>query len=181
MNISKINSILLFVMASIALGVGAGVSGQSAVDQAAAGQVESQYLSSVETTAQYSASDFAVDGNLSKPFWERAKWIEFDHDPTGKMENPSVKTRVAAIWSDRYIYFAFSGRYDSLNVYEGEDISKERWELWARDVVEVFLNPRPARISHYYEFEVAPNNQWIDLEIEKTRTPVNDAWWNSGL
>ena len=88
---------------------------------------------------------------------------------------------MAAVWSDRYIYFAFSGHYESLNTYEGEDVSKERWELWNRDVVEVFLNPRPERVSHYYEFEVAPNNQWIDLEIEKTKTPFNDASWNSGF
>lgn len=88
---------------------------------------------------------------------------------------------MAAVWSDRYIYFAFSGHYEALNIYEGEDIAKERWELWNRDVVEVFLNPEPKRISHYYEFEVAPNNQWIDLEIEKTRTPFNDPAWNSGF
>jgi hypothetical protein len=138
-------------------------------------------LSSSEAVAIYSGSDFAPDGDLSKKVWKDAKWVEFDHDPTGKTENPAIATRVAAIWSDRYVYFAFSGRYESLNVYEGEDISKERWELWNRDVVEVFLNPRPERISHYYEFEVAPNNQWIDLEIEKTKTPFNDAGWNSGF
>jgi hypothetical protein len=45
----------------------------------------------------------------------------------------------------------------------------------------VFLNPEPERISHYYEFEVAPNNQWIDLEIEKKNNPFNDASWNSGF
>ena len=44
-----------------------------------------------------------------------------------------------------------------------------------------FSNPQPERITHYYEFEVAPNNQWIDLEIEKTKTPFNDAAWNSGF
>jgi hypothetical protein len=48
-------------------------------------------------------------------------------------------------------------------------------------VAEVFLNPAPERISHYYEFEVAPNNQWIDLEIEKKNDPFNDASWNSGF
>jgi hypothetical protein len=167
----------LSILACVGLSAGMSVTALPVAGQAAA----SPYLSNVETTATYSASDFAVDGDLSKPAWEHAKWIEFDHDPTGKKENPSVKTRVGAVWSDRYIYFAFSGRYDSLNVYEGEDISKERWELWNRDVVEVFLNPRPEKVSHYYEFEVAPNNQWIDLEIEKTKTPFNDAAWNSGF
>ena len=28
---------------------------------------------------------------------------------------------------------------------------------------------------------MAPNNQWIDLEIEKKKTPFNDAAWNSGF
>ena len=79
------------------------------------------------------------------------------------------------------MYFAFSCRFNTLNVYEGEDISRERWELWDRDVAEVFINPQPDRMTHYYEFEVAPNNQWIDLEIDKTKNPFNDAAWNSGF
>jgi cellulose/xylan binding protein with CBM9 domain len=144
-------------------------------------QNEDQYLSKIEAAAKYSAIDFTPDGDLSKKTWSHARWTEFDHDATGKIENPAVRTRVATVWTDRYIYFAFSARYDSLNTYEGEDISKERWELWNRDVVEVFLNPEPRRITHYYEFEVAPNNQWIDLEIEKKKTPFNDANWNSGF
>ena len=48
-------------------------------------------------------------------------------------------------------------------------------------MAEVFLNPEPARVPHYYEFEVAPNNQWIDLEIDKTKNPFNNASWNSGF
>jgi alpha-galactosidase len=126
-------------------------------------------------------TDFVPDGNLSKKVWKDASWIEFAHDASGKIENPAVRTSVAAVWSDRYVYFAFSAHYDSLNIYEGEDITKERWELWNRDVVEVFLNPQPERMTHYYEFEVAPNNQWIDLEIEKKKNPFNDASWNSGF
>ncbi len=183
--LAKINSMTIFLRsASVLLFVGVIIAlhaGMPASAQQKAGQTVEQYSSNSETTATYSAKDFAVDGDLSKAAWKKAKWVEFDHDPTGKTENPAVKTRVAAIWTDRYIYFAFSGRYESLNVYQGEDVSKERWELWNRDVVEVFVNPQPERISHYYEFEVAPNNQWIDLEIEKTKTPFNDAGWNSGF
>jgi Carbohydrate family 9 binding domain-like len=176
MNSSRVSIVSLSVIAVAALTVASFTFARST-----SSQTDSQYFSSSETVATYSPSDFAPDADLSKGVWKRAKWAEFDHDATGKTENPSIKTRVAAAWSDRYVYFAFSGHYESLNVYEGEDISKERWELWNRDVVEVFLNPQPERISHYYEFEVAPNNQWIDLEIEKTKTPFNDASWNSGF
>ncbi len=170
---SKIRAILFF---ALALGISV-----SAFSRQASRQSQISYLNSIETSAKYLTRDFAPDGDLTKVEWKKATWVAFDHDPTGKIENPAVKTRVAALWSDRYIYFAFSSHYESLNVYEGEDVSKERWELWNRDVVEVFLNPRPDRITHYYEFEVAPNNQWIDLEIEKTKTPFNDASWNSGF
>jgi hypothetical protein len=176
MTISKFTSIFLWVIAGVAVNHRI-----PALAESTSRQADNQYLNCTETIATYSASDFAVDGNLTKPAWKSATWIEFDHDPTGKTENPSVKTRVAAVWSDRYIYFAFSGKYEMLNTYEGEDASKERWELWNRDVVEVFVNPQPDRVSHYFEFEVAPNNQWIDLEIEKTKTPFNDAAWNSGF
>jgi alpha-galactosidase len=176
MTISRISSIFLFILASLGIwavlpNLGRQVSAKN----------ENQYLSTMETSAKHSANDFAPDGDLSKEMWKNANWIEFDHDAAGKIENPAVRTRVTALWTAHYIYFAFSARYDSLNTYEGEDIAKERWELWNRDVVEVFLNPQPERMTHYYEFEVAPNNQWIDLEIEKKKTPFNDASWNSGF
>ncbi|HYK40663.1 MAG TPA: hypothetical protein VEU98_11570, partial [Candidatus Eremiobacteraceae bacterium] len=45
----------------------------------------------------------------------------------------------------------------------------------------VFLNPQPERVNHYFEFEVAPNNQWIGQKIDKAKVPFNDASWNSGF
>jgi len=139
------------------------------------------YSSDLQMKARYAAADFQPDGDVSKPAWRRAGWIEFEHDMSGLKSYPGAATRAAALWSRSAVYFAYACRYTTLNTYEGEDPAKERWELWNRDVVEVFLNPQPGRVSHYYEFEVAPNNQWIDLEIDKTRTPFNDATWNSGF
>ena len=142
---------------------------------------EQAYSSSVETKSRHSSADFVPDGDLTKPAWKHAKWSEFDNDVSGKSHYPDAATRVASLWTETHIYLAFSARYDSLNVYEGEDPETERWQLWDRDVVEVFLNPQPERVNHYFEFEVAPNNQWIDLEIDKTKDPFNDASWNSGF
>ena len=141
----------------------------------------SAYTSQLEVSARFCAADFIPDGDLSKPAWQHADWVEFAHDMTGRRSYPGAATRVAALWSRTSVYFAFSCRYATLNTYQGEDPSEERWELWNRDVVEVFLNPQPERVNHYYEFEVAPNNQWIDLEIDKDKTPFNDPAWNSGF
>jgi Carbohydrate family 9 binding domain-like len=144
-------------------------------------QEPTTYNSDVRIDAQRAAVDFTPDGNVSNEVWKAAVWVAFDRSMSGQANYPEQATRVASLWSDQYIYFAFSCRYDALNEFEGEDISKERWELWNRDVAEVFLNPQPERQLHYYEFEVAPNNQWIDLEITRGEKPNHDASWNSGF
>ena len=142
---------------------------------------QQSYASDLQLLAKRAAADFSPDGDLSKAAWKHANSVKFDHDASGKSHYPEVSTRVASIWTETHIYFAFWSRYDSLNVYEGEDPAAERWQLWDRDVVEVFLNPQPERVNHYYEFEVAPNNQWVDLEIDKAKEPFNNVHWSSGF
>jgi Carbohydrate family 9 binding domain-like len=139
------------------------------------------YLSRLRLEARHLPKDFAPDGNLRKPAWRGAMWARFDREMSGRPRFPQTATRAACCWSHRWIYFAFRCRYTRLNVYRGEDPALERWELWKRDVAEVFLNPRPARMNRYFEFEVAPNNQWVDLKIRRGATPWHDASWNSGF
>src|SRR5467141_3798005 len=143
--------------------------------------LQESYVSDVQLRAKRSPVEFLPDGDLSKPSWKHAKSVEFDYDASGKSHYPEVSTRVASVWTATHIYFSFWCRYDSLNVYEGEDPTVERWQLLDRDVAEVFLNPQPERVNHYYEFEVAPNNQWIDLEIDKNKNPFTNAAWNSAF
>jgi hypothetical protein len=137
------------------------------------------YTSNVQIQARFSPEGFTPDGDLEKEVWKKAEWVHFDHDMSGQKTHPEAATEVASFWTVNYVYFAFRCKYTALNIYEGEDIAKERWELWNRDVVEVFANPQPERVNHYYEFEVSPNNQWIDLEIDKDKDPFNDAGWDS--
>jgi len=139
------------------------------------------YTSDARTTAKFSSKEFVPDGDLSKRVWRKAEWVKFDYDKSGQPNFPEAATEVASVWTSSYVYFAFRCKYTTLNIYEGEDPAKERWELWDRDVVEVFANPEPERVNHYYEFEVSPNNQWIDLEIDKDKDPFNDAKWDSGF
>ncbi len=146
-----------------------------------AGNMSGEYTSDVRIDAKPLRQDFVPDGDLTKAAWKSAKWVTFDHVMSGKVHFPQSATQVATLWKPGYLYVALRAKYTELNIYEGEDPAKERWELWDRDVVEVFANPQPERVNHYYEFEVAPNNLWIDLEIDKDKTPFNDANWNSGF
>jgi Carbohydrate family 9 binding domain-like len=148
---------------------------------ARAQQSDSGYVAEVSVESRRAPSDFAPDANLNKKVWKRARWIRFSHSMSGSPDYPDEATQVASVWTATSVYFVFVCKYDRLNVFPGEDAQKERWELWNRDVAEVFLNPQPDRLLHYYEFEVAPNNQWIDLEITRGEKPNHDASWNSGF
>jgi len=139
------------------------------------------YQSTSQINSGYLSKDFAPDGNLEKSAWKKAERQHCDVDWNSGQRIHEAETYVASLWSTSQVYFAFWCKYGVLNIYEGEGTSKERWELWNRDVVEVFLNPDPRRPLHYYEFEVSPNNQWIDLEINKEKEPFNEAGWDSGF
>lgn len=131
--------------------------------------------------SKFSARDTRPDGNLDKPFWSDTSRVSFDQAAFTRTPYPESETRVASRWTRTFLYLAFWCRYQKINVFEGEDPHAERWGLWEKDVVEAFIAPDPAQSSHYFEFEVAPNNQWIDLEIDLTKRPFNDAQWNSGF
>lgn len=137
------------------------------------------YTSNARINSKFLTAGFVPDGDLEKKPWTQAEWVRFDHDMSGHPRFPQAETRVASLWTPTHVYFAFRCGFATLNVYEGEDPGRERWELWNRDVVEVFMNPEPERVRHYFEFEVAPNNQWIDLEINLDEDPFNNAAWDS--
>ncbi len=146
---------------------------------ASSGQKPSPYAGNLTVASKFSSRDFVPDGNLSKGIWRRAQFVSFDEEALGRKKHPEAETRVASFWTTRYIYLAYRCKYTALNVYEGEPSDKEKWGLWDRDVVEAFINPTPERFNHYYEFEVSPNNLWIDLEIDLEKNPFNDAGWDS--
>ena len=63
------------------------------------------YTSDVRFTVKRSPVDVAPDGDLSKPFWQNASFVEFDHDASGKSHNPELSTRVLAVMIDgKWVY-----------------------------------------------------------------------------
>jgi hypothetical protein len=131
--------------------------------------------------SKFTNMDFVPDGDLHKSAWKTASKVRFDQDAFDKKQYPTSETTVASRWTERYLYLAYRCRYENLNIHIGEDPLPERWELWERDVVEAFINPRPGQTMQYYEFEVAPNNQWLDLEIDLSGAGAHYSIWDSGF
>ncbi len=145
------------------------------------GRHSMSYTSNARIISKFSPVDFVPDGNLQKEVWKTADWVHMNHDMSGQKHYPQSETDIATVWTPHYVYFAYRCKYTELNIYKDADPATEKWGLWNRDVVEVFINAQPERVNHYYEFEVSPNNLWLDLEINKDQTPFNDANWDSGF
>jgi alpha-galactosidase len=142
------------------------------------------YTGTVRIISHHASKDFVPDGDLDKAVWKNASRARLGNNADPGKPEPDAATEVAAAWTESSLYFAFWNTFTVLNTYEGEDPKIERWQLWDRDVVEVFINPFPERLNLYWEFEVAPNNQWVDLEINLDRRAagkMSNAGWNSGF
>src|SRR5580765_7297629 len=68
---------------------------------------QQSYASDLQLLAKQAAADFSPDGDLSKAAWKHANSVKFDNDVSGKSHYQEVSTRVASIWTETYIYFAF--------------------------------------------------------------------------
>jgi len=54
--------------------------------------------------------------------------------------------------------------------------------LWERDVCEIFVAPDPAVPERYFEFEAAPNGEWLDLAVHLTPRGRETDWhFRSGM
>jgi hypothetical protein len=54
--------------------------------------------------------------------------------------------------------------------------------LWHWDVAEVFIRPEGGNIRRYKEFEVSPQGEWADLDVDLDSPNHEDGWvWTSGM
>ena len=99
--------------------------------------------------------------------WEKASPICFCGDWRGRNEDPQRETQARILWSFDSLFIQFQCRYRDILVYEGQNNRKD--QLWLRDVAEVFLQTGIDERSHYREFEISPNGNWLDLDIAPGR------------
>jgi len=109
--------------------------------------------------------------------WQRAAPVRFCHDWRGQNDDPQLQTEVWVLWTESYIYLRFRCHYRTIHVFPAAGPNGRRDKLWDRDVAEVFLQPAQFGEKYYKEFEVAPNGQWLDLDI----TPRGLSHITSGM
>jgi Carbohydrate family 9 binding domain-like len=126
-------------------------------------------------------ADVALDTNPTSSFWKDARPVVADLDNFGKRV-PGHSTEVRSRWTAGNLYFLFICPYQQLHLKPHPVTSSETNELWNWDVAEVFIGADFKNIRHYREFEISPQGEWVDLDIDRSKTRPEDGWiWNSGF
>lgn len=126
--------------------------------------------------------DFSVD-ELDNKTWKKAQTVEINRYWSGENAPVGRHFRTKMLWSETALYVRFeANQTEPLIVSEKPNLESKTKGLWDRDVCEIFLAPDRKEFRKYFEFEIAPNGEWIDLGIyqmpEKRETDFN---YNSGM
>jgi hypothetical protein len=144
-----------------------------------AAQVLAVDSSAAEAVQAHADVPLQTDPALS--FWSGAHPIYLEKDTQGTI-TPGFRTEVRVRWTKGNLYFLFMCPYDELHLKPAPSITSETNELWQWDVAEVFIGSNFSDIKRYQEFEVSPQGEWVDLDIDLNKPHHEDGWtWNSGF
>ena len=126
-------------------------------------------------------NDVPLTANPNSSFWQPGRAVYAEKDRYGK-PIPRYRTQIRSRWTRDNLYFLFICPYDALYLKAAPDTSTETPQLWDWDVAEVFIGSDFQNIRRYKEFEVSPQGEWIDLDIDLTKLHQEEGWrWNSGF
>ncbi|MBV9625661.1 MAG: carbohydrate-binding family 9-like protein [Acidobacteria bacterium] len=129
----------------------------------------------------WAAADIALDTDSKSPFWRGAQPVYMETDPHGSSV-PKYRTQVRTRWTKQNLYFLFICPYEQLNLKPSPKTAEETNQLWNWDVAEVFIGSDFRDIRRYKEFEVSPQGEWTDLDVDLTKPHHEEGWiWNSGF
>lgn len=131
--------------------------------------------------SKYVDKDFALTADPSSGAWKDAAAVFATNGPRGEPA-PGHRTEIRSRWSDRNLYFLFICPYRTLFLKPNPSTTEETNKLWDWDVAEVFVGTDFQNIRRYKEFEVSPQGEWVDLDIDRDHPlAAGGRLWNSGF
>ena len=140
-----------------------------------------QRMTTPKASIQFLRADFAVS-DLDHRSWNKAEAVAISRYWNGQSA-PGRGAKFRMLWSETALYVRCEAEQtEPLVVSQNPDLSKKTMQLWDRDVCEIFLAPDPKKVREYFEFEVAPTGEWIDLKIDFTGATRKTDWdFKSGM
>jgi hypothetical protein len=112
-------------------------------------------------------NDFSVR-QLADKFWDKAEEVLIEKYWSGENAPAGRQAAAKLLWSQNALYVRFEANQDEpLIVSPVPNLASKTIGLWDRDVCEIFIAPDINKPRQYYEFEIAPNGEWIDLAVQQ--------------
>ncbi len=126
--------------------------------------------------------DFSIS-ELENKSWKQAQEVTITKYWSGENAPAGRHFKAKLLWSNTAFYVRFeANQSEPLIVSDTPNLKTKTRGLWDRDVCEIFLAPNRKEFRKYFEFEIAPNGEWIDLGIhQKTDERITDWHYNSGM
>ncbi|HVW87082.1 MAG TPA: carbohydrate-binding family 9-like protein [Bryobacteraceae bacterium] len=125
--------------------------------------------------------DWEPNADPQSPEWDGVPGVEATKDLFG-MPISLPPTEIRSRWTRKNLYLLFICPYDELNLKPNPVTSEETNNLWNWDVAEAFIGADYLNTSRYKEFQVSPQGEYVDLDIDrddpKTQKGVE---WQSGF
>ncbi len=126
-------------------------------------------------------SDTTLNLDAKSALWKDAGVTRMTHSARGEL-TPGHETEIRARWTPKYIYFLFTCPYEQLHLKPNPSARTETNKLWEYDVAEVFIGADFEKIWQYREYQVSPQGEWVDLDIDRKEPKAEGGWlWNSGF
>lgn len=125
---------------------------------------------------KYIENDFSVE-ELDNKNWQIAERVTINKYWSGENAPIERHFETKILWSETAIYVRFeANQNEPLIVSEKPNLETKTRGLWDRDVCEIFLAPKKEEFRKYFEFEIAPNGEWIDLGIHQMPEKRETDW-----
>ncbi len=126
-------------------------------------------LKSRETVRVRRARSAVSVGDFDSAEWQRAESVSVTRYWSGAAAPSSRHAEARLLHTDANLLVRFVCRQDEPLIINPAPRTEEKTiGLWDRDVCEIFVAPGSKESNRYFEFEVAPTGEWLDLEIRHT-------------
>jgi len=142
---------------------------------------DSHYANAAEAIASFARADSGPDTEPDSAFWSGASRIIAESDFYGHPVS-NHRTEILLQWTHNNFYALFVCPYQQLHLKPNPNLVSETYKLWDYDVAEFFIGDDFTNIRRYKEFEVSPQGEWVDLDVDLDKPPHENGWgWQSGI
>jgi len=127
-------------------------------------------------------NDFPIS-ELDNANWKSAEEILIEHCWSGENAPGGRHFKTKLLWSDSAFYVRFeANQNEPLTISDTPNLKTKTIGLWDTDVCEIFVAPNLNEPNRYYEFEIAPTGEWLDLKIRQSlEKRETDFDYHSGM